>query len=167
MPDVFYAPAKLSDDRSFRLLRAFSPERENTMSNKFLLQISALMLVLVLFASCSAQRRFQRRLIGNWNVERYEQLFPSGQKEEFRSVGTIRFNTNGTGENDLSILTRNVRQPGDRGFNWINTEASVTITSNNTYLAKAWIVIQNKGSYQVWKSTSQTVVQTMELRRAD
>jgi len=137
------------------------------MSNKFLFQFSALALVLVLFASCSAQRRFQRRLVGNWNVERYEQLFPSGQKEEFRNVGTIRFNTNGTGENDLSILTRTVRQPGDRGFNWINTAESVTITSNNTYLAKAWIVIQNKGSFQVWKSTTQTVVQTMELRRAD
>jgi len=135
------------------------------MSNKLLVRCTALALVLILFASCSAQRRFQRRLVGNWNVERYEQLFPSGQKEEFLNVGTIRFNNNGTGENDLSILTRTVRQPGDRGFNWINTEESVTITSNNTYLAKSWIVIQNKGSFQVWKSTTQTVVQTMELRK--
>ena len=136
------------------------------MIRKSLFQVGALALTLSLFASCSAQKRFQRRLVGTWNVERYEQLYPSGQRDVSPNVGSVTFRRNGGGENDLPVLTRGVRMPDAGSFSWKNTTEEVTIISGNTYLSKSWIVMRNKRSHQIWKSTTQSVVQTMELRKA-
>ncbi len=135
------------------------------MTKIFLFRFAAVAIVLSLLASCSAQKRFQRRLVGTWNVERYEQLFPSGQREASPNVGTITFRRNGGGDNDLPVLTRSVRMPDVGSFSWKNTTEEVTIISGNTYLSKSWIVMRNKRSHQIWKSTTQAVVQTMELRK--
>ncbi len=55
--------------------------------------------------------------------------------------------------------------PDVGSFSWKNTTEEVTIISGNTYLSKSWIVMRNKRSHQIWKSTTQAVVQTMELRK--
>ncbi|MBK6932660.1 MAG: hypothetical protein IPH12_18090 [Saprospirales bacterium] len=60
-----------------------------------------------------------------------------------------------------------MRQPDAGDFSWRNTTEEVTIISRNSYLAKSWIVMKNKRSSQVWKSTTQANVQTMELRKAN
>ena len=125
----------------------------------------ALLFLLTTLVSCSAERRFQRRLVGTWNVDRYEQRFPNGETEVSSNLGSITFRKNGSGRNDLSILTRGVRQPDASDFSWKNTTEEVTIISRNTLLAKSWIVIQNKRKYQQWKSTTQANVQMMELRK--
>ncbi|MCS7035568.1 MAG: hypothetical protein RMJ33_05860 [Saprospiraceae bacterium] len=117
-----------------------------------------------LFA-CSAQRQLQRRLTGTWNVTRYEILYPSGQREETFNVGTIVFHRNGNGDNDMPILTRNIRTPNTRRFSWKNTDQSVTIISENTFLAKAWIIVENRRNRQVWRSTTNELIQTMELQK--
>ncbi|MCS6930497.1 MAG: hypothetical protein NZM43_13495 [Saprospiraceae bacterium] len=119
----------------------------------------------LLIAACSAQQRLQRRLMGSWHIARYEILYPSGQREETFNVGTITFHRNGSGDNDMPILTRNLRAPNTRRFSWKNTEESVTIISENTYLAKAWIVVENRRDRQVWRSTTNELIQTLELQR--
>ena len=133
---------------------------------KLAIRTFAILFVLNLMASCSAERRFHNRLVGTWSVDRYEQRFANGENEVAQNLGTITFRKNGSGDNDLSILTRGVRKPDDvRDFSWKNTTEEVTIISRNTYLAKSWIVIENKRKRQIWKSTTQANVQTMELRK--
>lgn len=137
------------------------------MIRSLLLRTTAIFLVIIFLASCSAQKRFQRRLTGSWNIVRYEQRFANGENEVATDLGTITFRKNGSGDNDISVLTRGVRKPDSSDFSWKNTEGEVTIISRNTYIAKSWIVIENKRKYQLWKSTTMANVQTMELRRAE
>lgn len=122
---------------------------------------------LSLLVSCTAERRLHRRLVGNWSIERYEQRFSNGETETASNLGTITFRKNGGGDKELSILTRSLRQRDDSDFSWKNTADDVTIISNNSELAKTWLVMKNKRSFQQWKSTTQGTVQTMELRRRD
>lgn len=126
---------------------------------------SAFLLLLLFFASCSAERRFHRRLVGTWNIERYEQQFTNGENEAASNLGAITFRKNGSGIKNVTILTRGLRKPDDSDFSWKNTVDAVTIISRNSELAKTWIVMKNKRTYQQWKSTTQGTVQTMELRK--
>lgn len=119
----------------------------------------------VFFTSCSAERRFHRRLVGTWNIERYEQRFTNGENEAASNLGVITFRRNGSGEKNITILTRGIRRPDDSDFSWKNTADAVTIISNNSELAKTWLVMRNKKSSQQWKSTTGGTVQTMELRK--
>jgi len=124
-----------------------------------------LLLALLFFASCSAERRFHRRLVGTWNIERYEQRFSNGENEAASNLGTITFRKNGGGDKNVTILTRGLRRPDNSDFSWKNTTDAVTIISNDSDLAKTWLVMRNKRSTQQWKSTTQGTVQTMELRK--
>ncbi|MCK6692568.1 MAG: hypothetical protein L6Q97_10750 [Thermoanaerobaculia bacterium] len=126
---------------------------------------SVFLLLLVFLASCSAERRFHRRLVGTWNIDRYEQQFTNGEKEAASNLGTITFRKNGSGIKNVTILTRGLRKPDDSDFSWKNTIDAVTIISRNSELAKTWLVMKNKRTYQQWKSTTQGTVQTMELRK--
>lgn len=119
----------------------------------------------VFLTSCSAERRFHRRLVGTWNIERYEQRFTNGENEAASNLGVITFRRNGSGEKNITILTRGIRRPDDSDFSWKNTADAVTIISNNSELAKTWLVMRNKKSSQQWKSTTGGTVQTMELRK--
>ena len=124
-----------------------------------------LLLALLFFASCSAERRFHRRLVGTWNIERYEQRFANGENEAASNLGTITFRKNGGGDKNVTILTRGLRKPDNSDFSWKNTTDAVTIISNDSDLAKTWLVMKNKRLTQQWKSTTQGTVQTMELRK--
>ncbi len=135
------------------------------MSPRFFSLRFFLLFALIALCACSAQRRLHQRLTGVWNITRYEVLYPSGHREETFDVGTVIFRRNGSGENDMPILTRNLRTPNARRFSWKNTDQSVTIVSENTYLAKAWIVVENRQRRQVWRSTTNELVQTMELQK--
>ncbi len=135
------------------------------MSYRAFFSYCFLCLSLALFLGCSAQKKLQKRLTGTWNITRYEILYPSGQREETLNVGTIIFHRNGSGDNDMPILTRDLRTPNSRRFSWKNTDRSVTIVSENTYLAKSWIVVENRKKRQVWNSTTNELIQTMELQR--
>jgi len=116
-------------------------------------------------ASCSAEKSFHRRLVGTWNIERYEQQFANGERESASNLGTISFRKNGGGDKEINILTRGLDKRDNSDFSWKNTVDAVTIISNNSDLAKTWLVMKNKKTTQQWKSTNQTTVQTMELRK--
>lgn len=132
-----------------------------SMLSRYLIYLGAFSVL----ASCTAERRLHRRLVGNWNIERYEQRFSNGETETASNLGSISFRKNGGGDKELSILTRSLRQRDDSDFSWKNTADAVTIISNNSELAKTWLVMKNKRSFQQWKSTTQGTVQTMELRK--
>lgn len=135
------------------------------MAIKWLFRTFLFLSLASLLGSCSAEKRFHRRLVGTWDVVRYEQRFANGETQVANDLGTVTFKRNGSGDNDLAVLTRNVRTPDTNSFSWNNTIDQVTIISRNTYLAKSWIVVKNKKSTQIWKSTTQANVQTMELHK--
>ena len=135
------------------------------MTKTMIFRIAAFLFIASLLASCSAEKRFHRRLVGTWNIQNYEQRFPNGENEVATDLGTITFRKNGSGDNDISVLTRGVRKPDNSDFSWKNTIDEVTIISRNTYLAKSWIVVRNKKKEQTWKSTTQANVQTMQLKK--
>lgn len=124
-----------------------------------------LLSVLTLFASCSAEKRFHRRLVGTWNIEHYDQDFSNGEHESASNIGTLTFRKNGGGDKNLTVLTRGLKRPDNSDFSWKSTLEAVTIISNNSDLSKTWLVIKNKSTTQQWKSTNQGTVQTMTLRK--
>lgn len=128
-------------------------------------RIGTFLLLATLLASCSAQKKFHRRLTGTWNIVKYEQEFPNGEHQNSSDLGTITFHKNGSGDNDIAVLTRGLSKADNSDFSWKNTEDEVTIISRNTFLAKSWIVVRNKRTQQIWKSTTQANVQTMELHK--
>lgn len=132
-----------------------------TMHLRFLLTL----ITITGLASCSAEKKFHRRLVGTWNIERYEQQFANGERESASNLGTITFRKNGGGDKEINILTRSLSKRDNSDFSWKNTADAVTIISNNSDLAKTWLVMKNKKTTQQWKSTNQTTVQTMELRK--
>ncbi len=135
------------------------------MTIKWLFRTFLFLSLVSLLSGCSAEKRFHRRLVGTWDVVRYEQRFANGETQVSSDLGTVTFKRNGSGDNDVSVMTRSARTPDTNSFSWNNTIDQVTIISRNTYLAKSWIVVKNKKSTQIWKSTNQANVQTMELHK--
>lgn len=128
-------------------------------------RLPLLLIVIAGLSSCSAEKRLHRRLVGTWAIERYEQQFADGQHDVASNLGTITFRKNGSGDKEITILTRNLNKRDDSDFSWKNTADAVTIISNNSDLTKTWLIIKNKKTTQQWKSTSPTAVQTMNLRK--
>jgi hypothetical protein len=135
------------------------------MTKTMLIRFSAFFILITLLSACSAEKKFHRRLTGSWDIVRYDQRFANGENQVLSDLGTITFNKNGSGNNDIPVLTRSLNKSENSDFSWKNTIDEVTIISRNTYLAKSWIVVKNKKSQQIWKSTTQANVQTMELQK--
>ena len=125
-----------------------------------------MLLALCVLQGCSAEKKFASRLRGQWQITKYNVVDTRSSGQESESLGTITFNKNHTGEVDLkNIFTQN-RRTGVRKIEWSNTENSVTIHGEDAELAKAWIVITNKGNLQLWKSTDgYNRIQEIELKR--
>ena len=63
-------------------------------------------LALTLLVGCSKEAQLSRRLVGLWNVDLLE-LSTSGAislSSDLPNVGTIQFNDDGTGRNDIEYL---------------------------------------------------------------
>ena len=126
------------------------------------LQIAAAAAMLCLTAtSCS------KRIVGTWNVQRFETVTPGQQGVSLQNIGTVRFKGNGTGEKNLSFNALGKVQEDKTPFKWTWQEDKyVSINSEGSELAKTWIIIENKRSYQKWKSTDgANNIQVIELKK--
>jgi len=123
--------------------------------------LSVLAIILLLMTSCS------HRMVGTWNVQRYETVTPGQQGVSFKNIGTIEFKGNGTGEKNLNYsvlgITRNDHVP----FKWKwHEDKYVSIESEGSDFSKTWIIIENKKKFQKWKSTDGTNnIQVVELKK--
>lgn len=122
--------------------------------------LSTFCLLLFLTASCS------HRLVGTWNVQKYEQKTPGVEGMLVNNIGTITFDKNGTGEKNLNYSLLGISAKDVTPFEWSATEQFVTIEGENSEIAKTWIYIENKGKFQKWQSTDgANNVQTLELNK--
>jgi hypothetical protein len=123
--------------------------------------IFTLSFVAVLFlTSCS------EKIVGTWNVQKFETIKPGEQNISLSNIGTITFNKNNTGEKSLYYNVLGVETKDDVPFKWNLNEPYITIESENSTIAKTWILIENNRKSQKWKSTDgSNEIQTLELTK--
>ncbi len=126
----------------------------------FIIAISAL-----LITSCSP------KLVGTWNVDRYEVDNQKGQNITTRNAGEIVIKKNGKGEKNISYNMFQNEFSDMQEFRWaMQGDDLITITSTNSYeksdFDKTWIMITNSKKKQLWKSTDgKNSVQILELSK--
>ncbi|PKP17077.1 MAG: hypothetical protein CVU07_04920 [Bacteroidetes bacterium HGW-Bacteroidetes-23] len=106
------------------------------------------------------------KIVGTWNVQKYETVKPGSQNISLNNIGTITFNKNNTGEKSLYYNVLGVETKDDVPFVWTLNEPYITIESKNSSLSKTWIMIENNRKSQKWKSTDgSNEIQTLELTK--
>ncbi|HOY04979.1 MAG TPA: hypothetical protein PLO67_06230 [Saprospiraceae bacterium] len=127
----------------------------------------AALAIFLLSACASASKQFSNRLVGNWEIVQYKtEIQDMRRTTAFPPYRSISFMKKGRGH-----VAANTQYPDEKGgqgfdFEWTNTENTVTMRGFDTEFARSWIVVENKKSKQVWKSTDgANGVQTLELRK--
>lgn len=122
--------------------------------------ITVIICSIFLFISCSP------KLIGTWNVEKYQRATPGQQGMTVSNIGTISFEKNGEGTKNLDYSLLGVSKKDAIPFKWEATEEFITIEGDGSELSKTWIFIENKSDYQKWQSTDgANNIQTLELSK--
>ena len=114
---------------------------------------------LFILSSCSD------KIVGKWNIVRYEKGNPGNPDVKVQNIGTMTFKGNKTGEKEITfgILQNNISN--STPFNWSSTDNFITINENSEF-GKTWVRVENKRSVQVLTSTNgKNIVQTLELRK--
>jgi len=118
--------------------------------------------------------RCSQKIIGTWNVDRYEVNNQKGQNITTRNAGEIVLNKDGSGEKNIEYNIFNNEFSDVQKFDWKLMDSNLTITGNErkskdekkSDFDKTWIVITNKKDKQLWKSTDgSNAVQIIELSR--
>lgn len=118
------------------------------------------LLVVMLLAACS------EKIVGTWNVEKYETMKPGNQNITLTNVGSITFNKDNTGAKNINYQIMGVETLDDFPFTWNINEGYITIESVNSELSKTWIILEDKGKIQKWKSTDgSNQIQTLVLKK--
>lgn len=124
--------------------------------------ITALMLCIT---SCSP------KLVGTWNIDRYEVDNQKGQNFTTRNAGELTIKKNGTGEKNVQYNMFQNEFSDLQSFRWnMQGDDIITITSTDSYeksdFDKTWIMVTNTKKKQVWKSTDgKNAVQTLEMSK--
>jgi hypothetical protein len=128
------------------------------MKTKWIVVIGVL--TSVLFVSCS------QRLVGTWNVQKYETTTPGQQGIVLQNIGTITFKGNNTGEKQLNYSIMGIVREDKVPFKWSLNERFLTIDSEGSDLSKTWIIMEDSKKYQKLKSTDgANEVQILELNK--
>lgn len=113
-----------------------------------------------LFTSCS------NKLVGEWNVSKYQTTTLDQEEITLTNIGTMTFKSNNEGEKNLDYKVLGITKKDNVPFTWKATEKYITIESENSDFAKIWVILESKGKSQIWKSTNGTnEVQTLELTK--
>jgi len=126
----------------------------------------AITMISMLSACASASKQFSRRLEGNWEIVQYKTEIQQLQRTAFPPYRNITFMKRGRGR--VSANNEYTTEKGGQGFDfeWTCTDNTVTMRGFDTDFARSWIVVENKKTRQVWKSTDgANGVQTLELRK--
>ena len=118
------------------------------------------LLLSFLLSSCA------HRLVGTWQVQKYEKKKPNEQGMSVSNIGTITFDKDRTGEKNLDYSLLGISSKDVTPFEWSVTEKFVTISGDESELTKTWIFIEDEKDYQKWQSTDgANTVQTLELKK--
>ena len=115
---------------------------------------------LIFFASCS------KRLVGTWNVQKYETMVPGQQPVSLSNIGTITFNKDYTGSKNIHYSVFGTQRENTSDFTWSYTASYVSIKTDDSDFAKTWLIKDNNRNLQRWQSTDgHGKIQILELRR--
>jgi len=131
---------------------------------KNLCRISSLafaFLLVLAFSSCS------HKMVGVWDVQRYETTAPGQQGTVLYNLGTMEFKRNGRGEKNLSYSVLGMDKKDQVPFQWTADEDKyISIESEGSEFSKIWIIMENKRKSQKWKTTDgNSAVQILELKK--
>lgn len=134
----------------------------NSYSKKNLLIAAAI----VLFSSCSP------KLVGTWNIEKYEVHQADQSTVAVANIGSITFNKNNSGEKNIQYAIFQNEYSDKAPFKWRKVnETTISIEGAGTEgassdLTKSWLIIEDKKKQQVWKSTDgSNKIQTLTLTK--
>ncbi|CAM4138233.1 hypothetical protein [Gillisia limnaea] len=110
------------------------------------------------------------KIVGTWNVDRYEIDNQKGQNVTTRNAGEIVINKNGTGEKNIKYTMFSNEFSDVLNFKWNLQNEILTLSTSNpkekSDFDKTWFVITNKKDKQLWKSTDgSNTVQIIELSK--
>ncbi len=121
---------------------------------------AACVALLTILSACSP------RIVGTWNVQKYETLTPGKQNTSVNNVGTIEFRKNNTGNRDIHYNVMGIARENTGAFTWTYTKTYLTIKSSDSEFAKIWLLVENKRNFQRLQATNgKNQIQTLELRR--
>ena len=122
-------------------------------------QLPLVFLVLIFISSCSD------KIVGEWNIVRYEKGEPGKPKVTVQNIGTMRFRNNRTGEKEITYGILRNKVSASTPFNWSSTDNFITINEDSEF-GKTWVRVENKRNHQVLTSTNGAdIVQVLELRK--
>ncbi|MBS1680160.1 MAG: hypothetical protein JST48_00465 [Bacteroidetes bacterium] len=129
------------------------------MKSKY--KISSVIFSMALLTSCS------HRMVGTWNVQRFENTTPGQSGVALTNIGTIEFFNNGSGKKNVTYTVLGATHDDQAPFKWTwKDDKYVTIEGKDSDFSKTWIIMTNKKKYQKWKSTDGTSnIQILELKK--
>lgn len=98
----------------------------------------------VLLASCSPQ------IVGTWNVEKYSTITKGEDGPSMSNIGTMTFQRNGRGVNDMSFNILGEGRKDSEKFTWKEGENHIRITNDDSDLERIWIFVESKRRSQKW-----------------
>lgn len=124
-------------------------------------KITALLMVMTCISSCA------HRMVGTWNVSKFETTTPGEQSITLNNVGTMEFKGNGDGEKKLNYSVLGIDRNDELPFKWEwNDDKYISIESEGSEFSKTWIIMENERKFQKWKSTDGTnTIQILELKK--
>lgn len=111
------------------------------------------------------------KLVGTWNIDRYEVDDQKGQNFTTRNAGELTIKKNGTGEKNVQFNMLQNEFTDLQSFRWTmqgDDIISIRGTDSNAKsdFDKTWIMITNTKKKQLWKSTDgKNAVQTLEMSK--
>ena len=121
---------------------------------------AALLLIGATLSSCSTN------IVGSWAIQKYETTSSDQQGASLNDIGFMVFNSDGTGEKNISYTLFGDQINDTSPFSWTATDKYVTIESERSLFSKTWILIENQQGFQKWESTDgSNQVQTLELKK--
>lgn len=122
---------------------------------------TTLLVSVLFFSACTP------KIVGTWNVDKYETKEANKQSVTFTNIGTMSFDKKGSGQKNISYLLLNYQNTDNEAFTWtIDNKTIMNINSGNSTFSKAWIILESNKKVQKWKSTDGgSGVQTIEMSK--
>ncbi|HSP83733.1 MAG TPA: hypothetical protein VLN72_08365 [Gillisia sp.] len=123
--------------------------------------------IAIFFTGCSP------KLVGTWNIDKYEVDNQKGQNFTTRNAGELVLKKNGTGSKNVEYNMFQNEFSDLQDFRWsMQGENIININSTDSRqkseFDKTWIMVTNTKKKQVWKSTDgKNTVQILEMSKRD
>lgn len=126
--------------------------------------------ILIVFCALLFMTSCGPKIVGTWNIDRYEVKDQKGQDFTAKNIGEITLQKNKTGEKNINYTVFRNEIIDAQSFKWKLDDNYLTIMGtdpqDNSQFNKTWIITTNKRKKQLWKSTDGSdIVQILELSK--